>query len=111
VVSWGQDTKGASQVTFTVSALAAAGAAERLEFTAIERRAPGPHDVVIDIAYTGICHTDIALLRNEWMEGVFPWCRGTRSPARSWPSAPASRATRWGTGSVSAPALIRAGSA
>ncbi|WP_414672932.1 NAD(P)-dependent alcohol dehydrogenase [Kribbella sp.] len=33
-------------------------------------------DVVIDIAYTGICHTDIALLNNEWMEGIFPMVPG-----------------------------------
>mgnify|MGYP002038968675 CR=1 FL=1 len=27
--------------------------------TSIERRDPGPLDVVIDIAYAGICHSDI----------------------------------------------------
>jgi uncharacterized zinc-type alcohol dehydrogenase-like protein len=63
-------------VTFTVSALAAAGPDAPLEFVTIERRAPGPHDIVIDIAYTGICHTDIALLRNHWSEGLFPMVPG-----------------------------------
>ncbi|WP_329139971.1 NAD(P)-dependent alcohol dehydrogenase [Streptomyces sp. NBC_01476] len=61
---------------FTVPALAAAGPDAPLEFTTIERRDPGPHDVVIDIAYTGICHTDIALLHNRWMEGIFPMVPG-----------------------------------
>ncbi|MCI2423754.1 NAD(P)-dependent alcohol dehydrogenase [Saccharopolyspora sp. K220] len=61
---------------FDVSALAAAGPAEPLDFTTIRRREPGPHDVVIDIAYTGICHTDIALLRNHWSEGIFPMVPG-----------------------------------
>jgi uncharacterized zinc-type alcohol dehydrogenase-like protein len=74
-------------VTFTVSALAAAGADAPLEFTTIERRAPGPHDVSIDIAYTGICHTDIAFLHNEWMEGNFPMVpaqAGAGTAVRRW---------------------------
>ncbi|MFF3949483.1 NAD(P)-dependent alcohol dehydrogenase [Streptomyces sp. NPDC001902] len=61
---------------FIVPALAAAGPDAPVELTTIERRDPGPHDVVIDIAYTGICHTDIALLRNHWMEGLFPMVPG-----------------------------------
>jgi uncharacterized zinc-type alcohol dehydrogenase-like protein len=61
---------------FTVSALAAAGPGAPLEFTTIQRRDPGPHDVVIDIAYIGICHTDIALLRNHWTDGIFPMVPG-----------------------------------
>ncbi|MGW3247737.1 NAD(P)-dependent alcohol dehydrogenase [Streptomyces sp. NPDC001070] len=61
---------------FLVPALAAAGPDAPLAPATIERREPGPHDVVIDIAYTGICHTDIALLRNHWMEGVFPMVPG-----------------------------------
>jgi uncharacterized zinc-type alcohol dehydrogenase-like protein len=32
----------------------------------IARRDVGPHDVRIDIAYTGICHSDIHTARNEW---------------------------------------------
>ncbi|MFF7212974.1 NAD(P)-dependent alcohol dehydrogenase [Streptomyces sp. NPDC008238] len=61
---------------FAVAALAAAGPDAPVEPTTLERRDPGPHDVVVDIAYTGICHTDIALLRNHWMEGLFPMVPG-----------------------------------
>lgn len=32
----------------------------------IERRTPGAHDVLIDILYCGICHSDIHQARNEW---------------------------------------------
>lgn len=32
----------------------------------IERREPGHHDVLIDILYCGICHSDIHQARNEW---------------------------------------------
>ncbi len=31
-----------------------------------ERRDPRPEDVVIDILYCGICHSDIHMARNEW---------------------------------------------
>jgi alcohol dehydrogenase (NADP+) len=31
----------------------------RFEPTAIARRDPGPRDIVIDIAFAGICHSDI----------------------------------------------------
>jgi alcohol dehydrogenase (NADP+) len=42
----------------------------------IERREPGPHDVVIDIKYCGICHSDIHQVRNEWGASKFPMVPG-----------------------------------
>jgi alcohol dehydrogenase (NADP+) len=60
-----------------VPALAAAAPGAALAPVVVERRAPGPHDVVIDIAYTGICHTDISLLNEEWGPGMlFPMVPG-----------------------------------
>ena len=41
-----------------------------------ERRQPGEHDVLIDIKYCGICHSDIHQVRNEWGEGAFPMVPG-----------------------------------
>lgn len=38
----------------------------------IERRAPGPHDVAIDILYAGICHSDIHTVRGEWGPAMYP---------------------------------------
>jgi uncharacterized zinc-type alcohol dehydrogenase-like protein len=32
----------------------------------IERREPGPYDVLIDILYCGVCHSDIHQARDEW---------------------------------------------
>jgi alcohol dehydrogenase (NADP+) len=63
-------------VTVTVPALAAPGAREPLARTTIERREPGANDVVIDIAYTGICHSDIHQARDEWDPGTFPMVPG-----------------------------------
>ncbi|HWC33375.1 MAG TPA: NAD(P)-dependent alcohol dehydrogenase [Mycobacteriales bacterium] len=46
------------------------------ERTTIERRDPGPHDVVIEIAFAGICHSDIHTARNEWGPAMFPLVPG-----------------------------------
>jgi alcohol dehydrogenase (NADP+) len=43
------------------------------------RREPGPNDVVIDIQYCGICHSDIHQARNEWsdtMPAMYPMVPG-----------------------------------
>ena len=41
-----------------------------------ERREPGEHDLLIDIKYCGICHSDIHQVRDEWGEGIFPMVPG-----------------------------------
>jgi alcohol dehydrogenase (NADP+) len=45
-----------------------------------ERREPGEHDVVIDIKFCGICHSDIHQTRDEWSEAleesIFPMVPG-----------------------------------
>ncbi len=41
-----------------------------------DRKDVGPHDVLIDIAYCGVCHTDVHLTRNEWFPGLFPMVPG-----------------------------------
>jgi len=42
----------------------------------IQRREPGEHDVLIDIAYCGVCHSDIHQARDEWGGSVFPMVPG-----------------------------------
>ncbi|GAA2080253.1 NAD(P)-dependent alcohol dehydrogenase [Microbacterium hatanonis] len=56
----------------TVRAYAAASATSPLEPTTIDRREVGPRDVLIDIAYAGICHSDIHTIRGEWGEVAYP---------------------------------------
>lgn len=41
-----------------------------------ERRDPGPHDVLIEILYCGICHSDIHQARDEWGGSMFPIVSG-----------------------------------
>ena len=42
----------------------------------IQRRDPRPNDVVIDIVYSGICHSDIHQARSEWGRAIFPMVPG-----------------------------------
>ncbi|MGW2562509.1 NAD(P)-dependent alcohol dehydrogenase [Streptomyces sp. NPDC001514] len=60
----------------TVPAYAAPAAGAPLERTTVPRRAVGDHDVLIDIKYAGICHSDIHQARNGWGEGIFPMVPG-----------------------------------
>ncbi len=57
-------------------AYAAAQANADLAPFAIERREPGPHEVLIDIAYCGVCHSDIHQVRDEWGGSIFPMVPG-----------------------------------
>ncbi|WP_152988065.1 alcohol dehydrogenase catalytic domain-containing protein, partial [Paracoccus sp. MKU1] len=45
----------------------------RMEIT---RRAPGPHDVRIEILYCGICHSDLHQVRSEWAGTLYPCVPG-----------------------------------
>jgi uncharacterized zinc-type alcohol dehydrogenase-like protein len=56
----------------TVSAYAAPSATEPLVKTMIERRDVGESDVLIEIAYAGICHSDIHTVRGEWGNIAYP---------------------------------------
>jgi uncharacterized zinc-type alcohol dehydrogenase-like protein len=56
----------------TVNAYAAPSATEPLIKTTIERRDVGPTDVLIEIKYSGICHSDIHTVRGEWGDIQYP---------------------------------------
>ena len=56
----------------TVNAYAAPSATEPLVPITIERRDLGPKDVLIEIRYAGICHSDIHTVRGEWGEIHYP---------------------------------------
>lgn len=43
---------------------------------AIERRAPGPRDVAIDILFCGVCHSDLHTARGEWAGTLYPCVPG-----------------------------------
>jgi uncharacterized zinc-type alcohol dehydrogenase-like protein len=41
-----------------------------------ERREPGPHDVQIEILYSGICHSDLHQARDDWGGSLYPMVPG-----------------------------------
>ncbi|OKI66419.1 NAD(P)-dependent alcohol dehydrogenase [Streptomyces sp. MJM1172] len=59
-----------------VAAYAAPAAKAPLERTTVPRRPVGAHDVLIDIKYAGICHSDIHQVRDGWGEGLYPMVPG-----------------------------------
>jgi uncharacterized zinc-type alcohol dehydrogenase-like protein len=60
----------------TVNAYASPSATGDLVPTTIERREVGPHDVLIDIKFAGICHSDIHTVRGEWGPQQYPLVPG-----------------------------------
>jgi alcohol dehydrogenase (NADP+) len=60
----------------TVRAYGAHAADKPLEPLDIERRAPGPGDVQIEIAYCGVCHSDLHTVRSEWPGTLYPCVPG-----------------------------------
>jgi uncharacterized zinc-type alcohol dehydrogenase-like protein len=56
----------------TARARAMVGPTDRFEAVTIERRDLGPHDVLIDISYAGICHTDVHHARSEFGTTHYP---------------------------------------
>jgi len=60
----------------TVRAYAATAAGAPLAPFTVERRDPREHDVVLDILYCGVCHSDIHQVRDEWGGAIFPMVPG-----------------------------------
>ena len=59
-----------------VNAYGAYAGDKPLEPLKIIRRAVGDHDVQIDIAYCGVCHSDLHQVRGEWAGTNFPCVPG-----------------------------------
>ena len=59
-----------------VQAYGARAGDKPLEPLQITRRTPGAHDVQIDIAFCGICHSDLHQVRAEWAGTQFPCVPG-----------------------------------
>jgi uncharacterized zinc-type alcohol dehydrogenase-like protein len=59
-----------------VKAYGAHAADKPLESMEITRRAPGTHDVRIDIAFCGVCHSDLHTVRGEWAGTLYPCVPG-----------------------------------
>ena len=60
----------------TTRAYGAHAADQPLQPIDIERRTPGPGDVQIDIAYCGVCQSDLHTVRSEWGGTRYPCVPG-----------------------------------
>ena len=60
---WNKSLKGKQM--FTVNSYAAFASSAPLKPYALQRRLPGPTDVVIDIHFCGVCHTDLHFAKND----------------------------------------------
>lgn len=60
----------------TTNAYGAYAADKPLEAIAITRREPGPRDVRIEIAFCGVCHSDLHTVRSEWGGTLYPCVPG-----------------------------------
>lgn len=62
--------------TLTTAAYAAQSPTTALAPFTIERREPGTNEVLIDIKYCGVCHSDLHQVRDEWGGSLFPMVPG-----------------------------------
>ncbi len=62
--------------TTATPAISAPSAGAPFELTTIERRELGERDVLIDIKFCGICHSDIHQVKDEWGGSIFPMVPG-----------------------------------
>ena len=63
-------------MTTTVPVIQTPSAGAPFERSTVELRDVGPNDVQIDIAFAGICHSDIHQAREEWGKAIFPMVPG-----------------------------------
>jgi uncharacterized zinc-type alcohol dehydrogenase-like protein len=64
------------KVLLKTKAYAATDARSPLSPFEIQRREPRPKDVLIDIQYCGVCHSDLHQTRDEWGNAIFPMVPG-----------------------------------
>jgi alcohol dehydrogenase (NADP+) len=64
------------EMSLSTAVYAAQSETSPLEPSTIERREPGAKDILIEILYCGVCHTDIHFARNEWGNSVYPMVPG-----------------------------------
>ncbi len=68
------------------------------------RREPKEHDVVVDIEYCGVCHSDIHQARNEWKNATYPMVPGHEIVGKV--SAVGSAVTKFKVGDAAAVGVI-----
>lgn len=60
----------------TVNSIVVPSSGAKLEKSTVERRDLGPHDVRVDIKFSGVCHSDIHQGKGDWGSKMFPMVPG-----------------------------------
>lgn len=81
-----------------------AGPGKNVESLMIDRRDPGPNDVVVDIDYCGVCHSDIHTARGEWGVPTYPVVTGHEIVGRV--AAVGSAVTKFAVGDIAGVGVI-----
>lgn len=68
------------------------------------RREPRPTEIVIEILYCGVCHSDLHMARNEWRASIYPLVPGHEIVGRI--TAAGSKVTKFKAGDVAAVGVI-----
>ena len=68
------------------------------------RREPEPTEIVIDILYCGVCHSDLHMARNEWGNAVYPMVPGHEIVGRV--AAAGKSVTKFKAGDIAAVGVI-----
>jgi uncharacterized zinc-type alcohol dehydrogenase-like protein len=63
-------------MTYSVKSYAAHSPTGRLGLFNLDRRSPRDDDVVIEILYCGVCHSDLHNVRNDWGNAQYPMVPG-----------------------------------
>ena len=63
-------------MTYSVKSYAAHSPTGRLGLFEFDRRSPRPEDVVIEILYCGVCHSDVHNVHNDWGNANYPMVPG-----------------------------------
>jgi uncharacterized zinc-type alcohol dehydrogenase-like protein len=63
-------------MTYQVRAYAAHSPTSTLSLFQLDRRSARTDDVVIDILFCGVCHSDLHNLRNDWGNALYPMVPG-----------------------------------
>lgn len=65
-----------TKTAIKTKAYAAVSAGAEVKPHEIERREPGPYDVLIDIKFCGVCHSDVHQVKDDWGGAIYPMVPG-----------------------------------